>query len=124
MDTVGYLHLMDRFPQLGSLLGPPRPRDRQGPPSIYWRGGSLLGLSHAAGAELGGLKGVRGDASPGNTAEDYFGSGIDTSEYYYRSMQMQQRAMNMSEAGPQEATSLEPTAVMHAVRISATFGLK
>ena len=47
VDTVGYLHLLDRFPQLGSLLGPPPPRGRQGPPSIYWRGGSLRGLSHA-----------------------------------------------------------------------------
>lgn len=83
-----------------------------------------LQLSHAAGAELGPLKSVRGDATPGNSADDYLGMGMDNSEYYYRYMQMQQRVMNMSDDGPQEAANLEPTSVMHAVRISATFALR
>src|SRR5262249_14199633 len=38
VNTVGPLHLMDRLPQLGYLLGPPPPRGRQGPPSIYLAG--------------------------------------------------------------------------------------
>src|SRR5215831_11656909 len=64
VDTVGYLHLLDRFPQLGSLLGPPPPRDRQRPPSIYWRGGSLRALSHAAADQLAAIAQI---APPGSS---------------------------------------------------------
>ena len=64
VDTVAYLHLLDRFPQLGRLLGPPPPRDRKGPPDIYWRGGSLPALTNAAADQLST---IAGEAPPGSS---------------------------------------------------------
>jgi len=64
VNSVAYLHLMDSFPQLGSLLGPPPPRDRKGPPDIYWRGGSLLALTNAAADQLAA---IAADAPPGSS---------------------------------------------------------
>jgi hypothetical protein len=64
VDTVPYLHLLDRFPQLGPLLGPPPRRDRKGPPAIYWRGGSLPALTNSAADQLST---IAQEAPPGSS---------------------------------------------------------
>ena len=64
LDTAAYLHLLDRFPQLGRLLGPPPPPGHKGPPGIYWLGGSLPALTDAATEQFAA---IAQDAPPGSS---------------------------------------------------------